>query len=64
MEQVEYDGQLSPEEFASYYDCHGKSIKLADGEAVTGSGRTINYWRRHPDGSWTNYDCRTKSGAF
>lgn len=21
--------------------------------------RTTNYYRRHSDGSWTNYDCKT-----
>jgi len=29
--------------------------------AITRYGRnTVNYWVQYSDGSWTNYDCKTK----
>lgn len=58
--QQNIEGQLSAEEFAAYFDEHGTNIKLVDGWAVTGKSITVNYWTRHADGSWTNYDCHTK----
>lgn len=30
-----------------------------EGKIVRLVSRTVNYYRREPDGSWTNYHCRT-----
>ena len=35
-------------------------VDYLQGKAIVRYGRnTINYYVRHADGSWTNYDCRT-----
>ena len=50
-------GQLSDDEFRNKYPNAAKD----DGTAVTRYGKeTFNYWQQHNDGSWTNYDCKTK----
>lgn len=38
-------------------ECNLKSFM--DGILVRKRGKTVNYYRREIDGSWTNYDCRT-----
>lgn len=53
-------GRYSEQEFFKKYDhAQYKKIRLSEGLAWIRHGYTINYYHRHPDGSWTNYDCRT-----
>ena len=48
-------GQRTREEFAQQYGANYQ------GHAIIKYGKsTYNYWTQHSDGSWTNYDCRTK----
>ena len=56
-------GQLSEAEFFQMFDsAKHKSINLTDGLAWIMVGNfTDNYYRRERDGSWTNYDCRSRS---
>jgi hypothetical protein len=48
-------GQRTREEFAQQYGANYQE------HAVIKYGKsTYNYWMQHDDGSWTNYDCRTR----
>jgi hypothetical protein len=54
-------GQFTEAEFFEKYDrAQYKGGKLSDGLVWLRFGATINYYRRESDGSWTNYDCRTR----
>lgn len=53
--QKKIQGQRTREEFAQQYGANYQ------GHAIIKYGKsTYNYWTQHSDGSWTNYDCRTK----
>lgn len=49
-------GQLTEAEFLTTY---GKVTINETGIFTTKRGNTVNYWIRHEDGSFTNYDCKT-----
>lgn len=52
-------GQLTHEQFLTSYP--QARINAHAGTAITLYGKyTVNYWHQHSDGSWTNYDCKTK----
>jgi len=54
-------GTHSDAEFMAQYP--DAQITQASGKrtAITRYGRnTVNYWVQYSDGSWTNYDCKTK----
>jgi len=52
-------GQLTDEEFKRFYP--NARINTNSNTATTKGGKyTINFWMQHADGSWTNYDCKTK----
>lgn len=50
------EGQISNDTFKNQYPEHKNTCN----HAVTRRGNTVNYWMQHSDGSWTNYDCKTK----
>jgi len=57
-------GQYSNDEFIAMYQKAGplkRGHDLVNKTAWVQSGSaTFNYYRQHEDGSWTNYDCKTK----
>ena len=54
-------GQLSDSNFKELFP--NALIDNSTRTTITYFGRdTINYWRQEEDGSWTNYDCKTKPG--
>ena len=57
-------GQYTNEEFLAMYDKAGigrRGINPLTKRAWICYGRyTVNYYVQHEDGSWTNYDCKTK----
>lgn len=58
------EGQYTDIEFQKMFQQQGglfNNNKKATGKAVLKYGRsTYNYYMQHSDGSWTNYDCKTK----
>ena len=34
--------------------------RIIRGRIIRRTGNNFNYYIQHEDGSWTNYDCRTK----
>jgi len=61
MQNKNLFGQLSDAEFMAQYP--DAQITQAGGKrtAITLFGKqTVNYWVQYSDGSWTNYDCKTK----
>lgn len=59
-------GQLTDNELQAMYQKKGDFLdrrenKVAVNHVVIKSGNhTYNYYTQHEDGSWTNYDCKTK----
>lgn len=54
-------GQYTEVEFFEKYDrAPSKGINLSDGVAWIRISATTNYYCRESDGSWTNYDCKTR----
>lgn len=50
VEVVAMDGKI----ISSVYD-------YLSGKIVTLNSNTYNYYIQHPEGTWENYDCRTRS---
>ena len=60
-------GQYSNEEFLQMYrNCKNeKACDIGIGWAYMKYGNTTyNYYNQHSDGSWTNYDCKTKQYTY
>jgi len=53
-------GQYTEEELFSMKGIISSAQLLYQGKVVRLIGKTYNYYIRESDGSWTNYDCRTK----
>ena len=57
-------GQYTDAEFQQMYQQRKNSVvknTIAKDKCVLKSGNhTYNYYMQHQDGSWTNYDCKTK----
>jgi uncharacterized protein YneF (UPF0154 family) len=51
-------GQITEQEFFETINRSSYS-KITQNTAITRHGKTVNYWVRHCDNSWTNTDCRT-----
>jgi hypothetical protein len=55
-------GQYSNDEFeqmlSKAFMCHSRNYETKI--ASIRVGNTYNYYKQHDDGSWTNYDCKTK----
>lgn len=53
-------GQYTNSEFEQMLQgsLHGRDYNT--GKAWIKTGNTVNYYIQHEDGSWTNYDCKTK----
>ena len=52
-------GQYSNEEMLRMKNIISSVRDLTNGLIVRHVGRTINYYCKHDDGSWTNYNCKT-----
>ena len=53
-------GMYTDQEFRRMYERATAKGNYTTGRAWTKNGHTINYYHQHTDGSWTNYDCKTK----
>ena len=56
-------GQYSNEDFLEMYKTctNFKGCDISTGTAWMQYGKqTYNYYKQHSDGSWTNFECRTK----
>ena len=53
-------GQYTHKEMVSMKGIVSSVYQLEQGLIVRKRGHTYNYYRKESDGSWTNYDCRTK----
>lgn len=56
-------GQLTEEQFVSMLSSKSPfeyNVNYITKIAIVRYGKnTVNYYRQHDDGSWTNYDCKT-----
>ena len=52
-------GQYTEEELANMGDFISSIKQFKNGYAVRLVSRTMNYYRKESDSSWTNYHCRT-----
>lgn len=55
----EMKGQFSNDEMIRMSNIISSVNQLSKGYIVRQVGKTVNYYRQHSDGSWTNYNCRT-----
>ncbi len=53
-------GQYTTNELTRMGNIISTVMDFDSGHCVRRCGKTINYYRQEPDGSWTNYDCKTK----
>jgi hypothetical protein len=52
-------GQYTEEELINKGNFISSIKEFKEGYVVRLVGRTMNYYRKESDGSWTNYHCRT-----
>ncbi len=54
------EGQLTTEELKEMGHIISSGYWALNGLIIRKVGNTVNYYKQHFDGSWTNYDCKTK----
>ena len=53
-------GQYTHEEMMNMGNIISSVKQAHNGRITRNVGNTYNYYMQHSDGSWTNYDCKTK----
>jgi hypothetical protein len=53
-------GQYSNEDMLNMTNIISPIAALKRGKITRRCGNTYNYYCQHSDGSWTNYNCKTK----